>query len=175
MAQQALYRFWNSENQLLYVGISKTFYDRMNSHANHSAWVTQAVRTTIEWYDSRKEVEAAEKVAIQTEGPIYNKLHNPVYQEPRKHFYNLFDISLQPKDEYHVQLISWVTEFLSDPLIENISGTEEARAWAFANAIYEVSLSDDEVDVPCRACKKIMHLAFIEQGHASVCDASRGF
>ena len=34
------------------------------------------MQRTVEWFDTRKLAEAAEKRAIETENPIYNKVHN---------------------------------------------------------------------------------------------------
>ena len=69
---QALYRWFNADHELLYVGISQTLFNRVKDHAKGSDWVHQASYMTVSWYETRHEVETAELGAIRNEGPLYN-------------------------------------------------------------------------------------------------------
>lgn len=69
----ALYRCYSSGGDLLYVGITKNIGMRWQKHSSASAWWPQVARQTIDWYESRPAAEIAERVAIRTEHPKYNK------------------------------------------------------------------------------------------------------
>lgn len=75
----ALYRYFDSEGTLLYVGISNDPTFRSKAHLYErrpDSWPQRAARRTDEWHNSRKLALDAEKVAIQTERPLYNGTHN---------------------------------------------------------------------------------------------------
>lgn len=83
---ETLYRFYDSKGQLLYVGISQSWVERLRQHHRNSEWFDQVASASFEHFSSRDEVEKAEKKAIQTEGAIYNKALNPHYENPKNHF-----------------------------------------------------------------------------------------
>lgn len=68
----ALYRWFDSDGGLLYVGISECLDIRLGQHEKEKPWLPRATRITVEWFEERKVAEAAEKVAIATEIPIFN-------------------------------------------------------------------------------------------------------
>lgn len=73
----ALYRLYDVDGHLLYVGISNDPEARWRSHLYGIAqWPARAVRRTDEWFASRAEAEAAEYAAIKIEEPIFNGTHN---------------------------------------------------------------------------------------------------
>jgi hypothetical protein len=75
----ALYRYFDADDVLLYVGISNDPEFRWKAHLYGSSsvtWPKEAVRRTIEWHDSRPLALTAEEEAIRTENPRYNKRHN---------------------------------------------------------------------------------------------------
>lgn len=79
----AVYRFFNRDGRLLYVGITYDPADRWQGHAAKAQWWKDAVDNTIDWYDTRTEAERAEKTAIRYEKPIHNVAGNVVpYQRP---------------------------------------------------------------------------------------------
>jgi hypothetical protein len=68
-----LYRHFDSEGRLLYVGISWCSLERlMNGHRSTANWFPQITRVEIERFPSRAEAMAAENRAIEAEGPLYN-------------------------------------------------------------------------------------------------------
>lgn len=69
---QYLYRHFDKEGVLLYVGISIDPFNRLRQHKHVSRWFDQITKVTIEHYDSREEVAEAELIAIKTENPLYN-------------------------------------------------------------------------------------------------------
>ena len=72
----ALYRMWGNEGQLLYVGISKSALSRLGQHLTEKPWAADIVNVTIETYSTRELAAAAEVVAIKTEHPVHNVVHN---------------------------------------------------------------------------------------------------
>lgn len=73
-----LYRFYNATGQLLYVGITMDPPTRFRGHAEAKEWWAQVSGITVENYQSRNELAAAERRAIQVERPLHNIIHNGV-------------------------------------------------------------------------------------------------
>lgn len=67
-----LYRHFDSEGRLLYVGISLSVLHRLRAHRRISPWFSQVTNITIERFETRDLALAAEKVAIKTERPKFN-------------------------------------------------------------------------------------------------------
>lgn len=67
-----VYRFFDTDDQLLYVGIARDLGARFASHRRRSEWWTLAVRGTTTAYPSRADAELAEGIAIHSEHPIHN-------------------------------------------------------------------------------------------------------
>lgn len=75
----ALYRYFDADDGLLYIGISNDPAFRWKAHrygSGRNIWPTEAVRRTIEWHDSRPLSLKAEETAIKAERPRYNEKHN---------------------------------------------------------------------------------------------------
>lgn len=69
----ALYRHFDKDGQLLYVGISLSHVARLAQHRDGSPWYEDIAHVTIEWHKTRVEAELAETKAIGREAPKYNK------------------------------------------------------------------------------------------------------
>lgn len=70
-----LYRHFNSESLLIYVGITSDPAKRLRAHQSRSQWwaeVADGGYTTYETFDSREELILAEKDAIASERPRDN-------------------------------------------------------------------------------------------------------
>jgi hypothetical protein len=63
----ALYRYWDRDDLLLYVGITNNVAYRERSHINGSSWMDFAARSTIERFPTRFQAEPAEREAIKNE------------------------------------------------------------------------------------------------------------
>lgn len=72
----ALYRHWDEEDNLLYVGISLSAVARLSDHMANSQWASDIAKVTVEYYGSRPAALAAEQKAIETEAPAYNVIYN---------------------------------------------------------------------------------------------------
>lgn len=71
----ALYRHFDSEGKLLYVGISLNAVSRLAQHRLSAAWFMEIAKIEIEWHPSREAACDAEVAAIQTERPAHNVIH----------------------------------------------------------------------------------------------------
>ncbi|WP_406190175.1 GntR family transcriptional regulator [Streptomyces anulatus] len=72
----ALYRLYNADDLLLYVGISSTPATRMGQHAARKAWWPQVADRKLEWFPTRTQAAEAEIAAIREERPVHNHTHN---------------------------------------------------------------------------------------------------
>jgi predicted GIY-YIG superfamily endonuclease len=70
-----LYRHYNSDNELLYVGISVDAVSRLKRHS--SEWKWTVARSEIAMFPTREEASAAEAEAIRAERPKYNVIYLP--------------------------------------------------------------------------------------------------
>jgi predicted GIY-YIG superfamily endonuclease len=70
-----LYRHFNADGKLLYVGISLSALQRLSQHADHSDWYNKISRVEMEHFSDRPSAMAAEKKAVISEGPLYNIHH----------------------------------------------------------------------------------------------------
>lgn len=69
----ALYRHFDADGALLYVGISKDVESRFKQHSDRAIWVQFAASHTGEWLPSRRDALTAEARAIEAERPLFNK------------------------------------------------------------------------------------------------------
>jgi hypothetical protein len=76
IGSQQLYRLFDADGVLLYVGISYSAIARFAQHKAAKSWIGDVCTVTIETHDvSRSEIEAMEAAAIRSEKPRYNVVH----------------------------------------------------------------------------------------------------
>jgi len=75
-----LYRHFDGEGRLLYVGISLNAMARLAQHKNCSHWFRLIKRVEIEPFPSREEAIKAEISAITKENPLHN-LSRPKFED----------------------------------------------------------------------------------------------
>lgn len=71
----ALYRYFDKNAVLLYVGITKDPGARDEQHARSSAWHPLHIRREVQWFEMRSDAEVAERSAIRDEAPLFNATH----------------------------------------------------------------------------------------------------
>lgn len=79
MTRTSLYRHFDKEGRLLYVGISHSFMSRLAQHKGRSHWYWSIANVSVTHYPDRATAERAERRAIRTEAPM----HNTVIPRPR--------------------------------------------------------------------------------------------
>jgi predicted GIY-YIG superfamily endonuclease len=72
----ALYRHYNANGDLLYVGVSVSTMKRLAQHKK-SPWVHDITRIDIQYFEDREDALKAEKEVIKAEKPLFNKAHKP--------------------------------------------------------------------------------------------------
>lgn len=77
-----LYRHFDKDGDLLYVGISLSAIDRSKQHRTGSEWWPEVASITVENFASRAAAERAERKAIASERPIHNKMHADQFPAP---------------------------------------------------------------------------------------------
>lgn len=70
--RSCLYRFYDVNDVLLYVGVTRDVSARFGAHRRDAAWWLEAARVEVTFHESMAAAEAAEAVAIVTERPLYN-------------------------------------------------------------------------------------------------------
>jgi hypothetical protein len=68
-----LYRHWDAEGKLLYVGVTTSPRARTRQHLKDSRWIDLSVEMTVEPHPSRAAAEEAEAAAITSERPLFNE------------------------------------------------------------------------------------------------------
>ncbi len=76
MTDHALYRFFDGDGQLLYIGITHDAHRRFQQHAGRKPWWSDVRQILLEVYPDRESVLAAETRAIIDEKPLHNVVHN---------------------------------------------------------------------------------------------------
>ncbi len=80
-----LYRLYDEEGWLLYIGITGRGITRLHGHARGPACWWRAVRSaTFQHFSSRERAEEAEREAIRTEFPFENVMHNGAIARARQ-------------------------------------------------------------------------------------------
>jgi hypothetical protein len=69
-----LYRFYDVDHVLLYVGISRNLPDRWNWHRYKTDWYSQARYVAVSFYPEREDAFRAEAATIRTQNPLFNVL-----------------------------------------------------------------------------------------------------
>lgn len=73
----SLYRYFDVDGRLLYVGITSASTLRMLHHAHGSAWWTKVRSASFKHYRTRDQALAVERKAVVAEEPLYNRAFTP--------------------------------------------------------------------------------------------------
>lgn len=83
MKPTTLYRFYDADGGLLYIGITSVGPNRWLDHEEHRAWWSKVARSVVEHFPDRSGAMAAEAAAIRAERPPHNTVHAGVQKAPR--------------------------------------------------------------------------------------------
>lgn len=78
-----LYRYFDADDRLLYVGVSTNWIARDLQHKASKDWYHQIVSSKIAKYDTREAALTAEMEAIVAEAPLHNRLGNRHWVDKR--------------------------------------------------------------------------------------------
>lgn len=90
----ALYRYFDNEDVLLYIGISDKPEKRRRQHCDKSAWYRFADHWSVEWYAHREDAARQEWEAIDIEEPLFNRMGSTVDREGKTTAYLLANEAL---------------------------------------------------------------------------------
>lgn len=97
----ALYRHFDKDGALLYVGISRDPERRWAQHRTQSGWADVVTSSTVTWFVDEQHARAAERAAIAIENPIHNRAR-PLGGEALRRALRSYGIT-PPED------IEWIT------------------------------------------------------------------
>lgn len=80
----SLYRYYDANDVLIYVGITDRGIRRNREHNEHAIWWPYTVRQEVDHYPNRPAAELAEKTLIKIYRPPFNTQHNPDAPSCRK-------------------------------------------------------------------------------------------
>ena len=72
----AIYRHYDKDGVLLYVGLSLNPIKRLGQHRIHSLWFYSIARMEIEWAKTREAAAEKEYRAVRRERPLFNTVYN---------------------------------------------------------------------------------------------------
>ncbi|MFJ5532525.1 hypothetical protein [Streptomyces sp. NPDC093261] len=72
-----VYRAYDEQERLLYVGISYNELLRLGQHTSSSQWAAYVAKITFQRCATRREAEEAEAEAIKSEDPVFNYVGRP--------------------------------------------------------------------------------------------------
>lgn len=100
-----LYRLFDRQGVLLYVGITKDLSRRWKEHQRGKAWYSQHSRMTTDKYDTWDLAHEAEIAAIVTEYPVYNVADVPLERRLTKDLSRLLRMGAVPPDTQMTALL----------------------------------------------------------------------
>jgi predicted GIY-YIG superfamily endonuclease len=154
---QVLYRFWNADNELLYVGISSNFFARVGAHKNTQPWFSQVAYTTLEHFPNRKSVDAAETKAIRTEHPLHNKAKRVDYVPPEFHLKSIYIGSVYKHKRFgpsHGWMKGYMARYAT--IADRLTDIRVRRAWQFMKAYTDAR----EAGHSCPMCEIVYEADF---------------
>jgi len=117
----ALYRHYDAENVLLYIGVSINPIQRTDQHIYSSEWTLDVKSIEIEWHENGYLARSAEMIAIRNEHPLHNSMHSKTktWQRNKNNAY--------------------IAKFNVDTLADYISVTDESSSKVLAYFIKSIN------------------------------------
>src|SRR5918992_405731 len=72
-----VYRCFDGEDRLLYVGLSSKVRYRLRDHSRNTPWWGDVARINLTRFDSAFDASRAEAIAITDENPLHNRTKTP--------------------------------------------------------------------------------------------------
>lgn len=170
-----LYRYFDSEGQLLYVGITKNPFDRQSHHALNQPWWYEVSAAKFEHFEKRSFALMEEQFVIGTELPRYNKQGPVLPVNLRPHLMGL--IAGDFSDEFHTKINAEMRDLMSE--LNEWSKKPELHKilFAFGEAIPWDS-DGEQMLIDCVTCQQIVDSKWFktqfQDVHGAVCDEAVG-
>lgn len=156
----SLYRYFDKDGQLLYVGITKSLFNRQDQHSRTQPWWNDVASATFEHFDDRDIALAFEEQAIYSEWPLYNKAGNTIDINGRNHLLAIIDSQLY--DDAHKTIAQNVNEVLSE--IAHLVEIPEKLLWLFAfDRAFSWTPNGEDRIVSCTDCQRVIDSAWFSK------------
>jgi len=99
MTRTAVYRHFDADGRLLYIGCSHDPLYRFMGHKSASSWAHEVANISVQWFDDREAALEAERKAIMTDRPAHNAIPGERQYKP------------WPANQGHVLLCEWVRDY----------------------------------------------------------------
>ena len=163
--ETTVYRYFNSEGRLLYVGVTKNQFARLESHREIQEWWPEVYSATFEHFPSRQEALTYEDYVIGAEFPKYNKAGAVLPPENRQHLLEI--ISQELDDDYHRLISAKVSNEMAN--LAKFSKLPESYKLLFA---FDRSTPWDEDGterlVECLNCQKVFDSGWFKKLYEEV-------
>ena len=100
----SLYRYFDKNGVLLYVGITGRGIARNAEHNKTQPWWQYVARQEVDHFRSRDEALSAERITIETYRPPFNQRHNPEWPEVRDAYLALVATNRVPRVTVQAQI-----------------------------------------------------------------------
>lgn len=151
MSAAVVYRFYDANCHLLYVGRSAQIGVRLASHQSRSRWFDEVDTITVEHFETAEAAEEAERQAIGAERPKFNVQHHPtnraVVRSGRR---RSVDESTWPTTGLVANCLDW---WWGDrPLADLAAASVLDAEWVERLARGEISTTIEEASRVAKAC-----------------------
>lgn len=151
-SNQTLYRFFNSNHELLYVGITNNPFSRFSGHSKDKSWFHELAYATFTHYPNRHAVDSAETRAIRAEKPKYNKAKTLDWERSPDHMRKI----RMGKIKDHDMILGIMLPFIQ---AKGFGKDMEQDCWVVMNAIKHAKTLGHK----CAICDQILiHKQFVQ-------------
>jgi predicted GIY-YIG superfamily endonuclease len=143
-----LYRYYDADGSLLYVGITDSISRRAHQHHKNAQWHEFAVSAKLEHFQNRDDALRAESKAIREEEPVYNIAgSNQFDRDYEQHWLDLKAGDL--KDPIHLDVLQYIVDGIQSCKVDELS-SDKIKSF-FTDCL------DDIYDnrIPCIACRTL--------------------
>jgi hypothetical protein len=168
-----LYRYFDDAGRLLYVGITKNQFGRLEAHSKTQPWWTEVATANFVHLSTREIALESETFVIGTEFPKYNKAGPVLKEEGRAHMIELMSSSLD--DEFHDGMSRRMSDTMT--MINAFSKKPESHKLLFSFG-ESIPWDEDgsEMLVDCLRCQQIIDSQWFKKQffiiHDEVCQES---
>lgn len=150
----SVYRYYDSQDRLIYVGITGNQVSRIEDHARNRGWWPQVSYGKFAHYATREQALLVEANAIAEEMPMENKAGATISQEAYAHLMDVLERKFT--DYWHTGLVEKYDEIRKD--IYSFSTTPAAYQIVFSlDRSIESDENQNKRKVDCPACEDIVN------------------
>lgn len=131
MSDHVLYRMFNLEDELLYVGITMRPVARLRDHSKDKDWWSEVATIRLTTYANATLLREAEQRAIRNESPRYNIVLNGL---PRTRYYSIEQVTEEIFGDSKWPSLKWMNRQVKSG---KLPGRKSKGVWRFTDADIE--------------------------------------